>query len=77
MKMKYIAAGVDLSFGNLGKGNADLLQDLSKGVYDIDIIEKLVIDGGETDITKYYPVTSSSMEAGILGGSANTDVEEE
>lgn len=38
---------------------------------------KLVIDGGETDITKYYPVTSSSMEAGILGGSANTDVEEE
>ena len=59
MKMKYIAAGVDLSFGNLGKGNADLLQDLSKGVYDIDIIDKLVIDGEEVSSTLIRDVVAS------------------
>ena len=34
---------------------------------------KLIIDGGETDITKYYPVTGSTMEAGVLGGTISDD----
>lgn len=33
---------------------------------------KLVIEGGETDITKYYPVTGTTTDAGILGGSVTT-----
>ncbi len=38
---------------------------------------KLVIDGGETDITKYYPVTGSTMEAGVLGGTVDDSTETE
>ena len=40
---------------------------------------KLVIEGGETDITKYYPVNGSSVNAGILGANAseNNTVDEE
>lgn len=38
---------------------------------------KLVIDGGETDITKYYPVTSSEISVGALGQADSTDGTEE
>lgn len=38
---------------------------------------KLVIDGGETDITKYYPVTGSSVNAGILGEATEDSAEVE
>ncbi len=32
---------------------------------------KLVIEGGETDITKYYPVGSSSVNVGAIGSTVN------
>ena len=38
---------------------------------------KLVIDGGETDITKYYPVTSNEISVGALGQADSTDGTEE
>lgn len=50
--MKYIVAGEDLSFGDKGKGNVELLQRLSKEYdYDMDIVQKLYIDEYEVSST--------------------------
>lgn len=48
MHMKYIAAGTDLSFGDKGMGNAELLAEYSnKYDYDVEIIDKLIVEGDE------------------------------
>lgn len=50
MKMKYITAGTDISFGDKGKGNADLLKALADLMdYEVDIIDKVMY--GEAPIS--------------------------
>lgn len=53
MKAAYIAAGIDVSFGDRGKGDMKLLQKLSESYgYDLDIIEKVrAADGREISST--------------------------
>lgn len=75
MRMKYIAAGEDLSFGNKGAGNAELLVNMSKnGVlcpnpdderynYTTEIISKKSIDGEEVSSSLIREVvTTGDME---------------
>lgn len=69
MRMRYIAAGEDLSFAHMGKGNAELLRSMSSGGqdcpdnsnsmydYETEIISKIKIDGDEV---------SSSLIRGII-----------
>lgn len=60
MRMKYIAAGEDLSFGHLGKGNSELLGDMASAYgYETDIIGKLVEDGEEISSSLIRDVVSS------------------
>lgn len=48
MQMKYIVAGDDLSFGHMGKGDSNLIKNMSLECgYDTEIIEKIIIDGNE------------------------------
>lgn len=48
MKTAYIAAGEDLSFGKMGKGDAALLRNMAKEFgYQTQIIEKVCLDGVE------------------------------
>jgi len=52
MKMKYIAAGEDLSFGYMGKGNSALINRMSKDLsYETEIIGKLLENGEEVSST--------------------------
>ena len=57
MRMKYIAAGDDLSFGHMGRGDANLLKQYSDQ-FDIDIVSKLVIDGEEVSSSLIRDVVS-------------------
>lgn len=48
MNAAYIAAGTDLSFGDRGMGNKDLLQEFAaKFNYQVQIIDKITCDGRE------------------------------
>ena len=52
MKMEYLAAGYDLSFGYKGAGNAELLEQLAKGYgYELNIIDKVCENGREISST--------------------------
>lgn len=57
MRMKYIAAGEDLSFGDKGRGDANLLKQYSEN-FDIDIVSKLVIDGEEVSSSLIRDIVS-------------------
>lgn len=47
LNMKYIAAGMDITFGYKGLGNAELIKEKAPGQYDYDIVDKLILDGDE------------------------------
>lgn len=52
MKTKYIAAGTDLSFGDKGRGNAILLQNMSRDLdYQVEIIDKVMLENVEISST--------------------------
>lgn len=53
MRMKYLAAGNDLSFGARGAGNAALLQKLSPELgFEVETIDKVFCDGYEVSSTR-------------------------
>lgn len=59
-KMKYIAAGADLSFGNRGEGNTKLIQEKSGEFgYEVEIVDKIVIDNNEVSSTLIRDVVAS------------------
>lgn len=72
LNAKYVAAGIDLSFGAGGKGNADLL--IKKGNecdFEVKIIEKVCMDGKEVSsslIRKYVEAGDMPMAGKMLGG---------
>lgn len=52
MKMSYLAAGYDLSFGHKGSGNAELLRRMASELdFELNIIEKVCEDGREISST--------------------------
>ena len=52
MKMSYLAAGYDLSFGHKGAGNAKLLEELApKYEFELHVIEKVCDNGREISST--------------------------
>ena len=62
LKASYIAAGVDVSFGDKGRGDRYLLKGLSTELgYDLKLIDKVRIDGSE--------VSSSRIRGEIFDGS--------
>lgn len=58
MRMKYIAAGSDISFGDKGSGDAGLLEEMQENIYTADIYGKLRIDGEEVSSTLIRDVIS-------------------
>lgn len=63
MRVKFIAAGSDLSFGAKGAGNAALLRSLSKEYdYEVKIIDKVYYEGKEVSST----YLRSLVEAGNM-----------
>ena len=64
MCAKYIAAGSDLSFGKMGKGNSDLLEDCAKQYgYETHIIDKIEYKGIEISSTLIRnTIESGNME---------------
>lgn len=49
---KFIAAGVDISFGHMGKGNAELLEKMGQKLgFEVKIIEKIKLDNVEVSST--------------------------
>lgn len=63
MNARYIAAGEDLSFGERGAGDAELLRALSDELgFQVRIIEKVCVDGREVSSTRIR----SCLEAGEL-----------
>ncbi len=53
LKASYIAAGTDVSFGDKGRGDGFLLKNLSKEMgYDLNLIDKVRIDGSEVSSTR-------------------------
>lgn len=52
MNAKFIAAGMDVSYGNKGKGNAELLQTLAKECgFEVELIEKVCDHGTQISST--------------------------
>lgn len=69
MKTKYIVAGEDLSFGNKGEGNADLLRQFPER-FETDIIKKIIIDGKEVSSSLIRDVVASGnmdLAAKLIG----------
>lgn len=64
MHAKYIVAGNDVSYGDKGNGNAELLINLSKELsYDVEIVDKILIDDVEISSTVIREcVSSGKME---------------
>ncbi|MCR4587414.1 MAG: bifunctional riboflavin kinase/FAD synthetase [Lachnospiraceae bacterium] len=64
MKMAYIAAGYDLSFGDKGKGNAALLKKMAPACgYEVSVIDKICL--GEREVSSTYvreAVAEGNME---------------
>lgn len=49
---KHIVVGTDASFGDRGKGNADLIEKMAKECgYTYEIVEKILVDGDEVSST--------------------------
>lgn len=70
-RMKYIAAGTDLSFGDKGLGDANLVLKMSMDsvygsadrLYDVEIVDKIVIDNEEVSSSLIRDtVASGNME---------------
>ncbi len=61
LKMRYIAAGPDLSYGQGGRGDCELMRKLSGSFgYDVEIIEKIKSDGED--------ISSSRIRKAIKDG---------
>lgn len=77
MKMRYIAAGTDVSFGDKGSGNAELLRSYSRKMgYTADIIDKVYSQGEEVSSTLVRDyVSDGNMERTkeLLGGPYSTE----
>ena len=77
MKMRYIAAGTDVSFGDKGSGNAELLVKLANEMgYTADIIDKVYSHGEEVSSTLIRDyVSAGNMERvkELLGGHYSTE----
>lgn len=71
MQAVYIAAGMDLSFGKGGAGNADMLKELSaENGYQVEIIDKVNYEGTEISSTRIRKaVEQGNMElvSALLG----------
>ncbi len=65
MKARFLAAGIDLSFGAGGAGNAALLQKLGPGLgFEVKTIDKVCLDGREVSSTLVRArVEQGDMEA--------------
>lgn len=59
INMKYIAAGTDLSYAHMGRGDARLLMQLSNGRYDVEIVNKITIDNEEVSSSLIRDVVSA------------------
>ena len=58
--MKYIAAGTDLSFGHMGKGDVKLVQEMSlEHGYEAEIVDKILIGGEEVSSSLIRDVVAS------------------
>ena len=58
--MKYIAAGTDLSFGHMGKGDAKLVQEMALEYgYEAEIVDKILIDNDEVSSSLIRDVVAS------------------
>ncbi len=72
MKTEYIVAGKDLSFGDKGRGNAEMLISFSNAMgFRTDIIEKICSRGEEVSSTlvrKYVSAGDMERTAELLGG---------
>lgn len=68
----YIAAGTDVSFGDKGRGDQHLLRSLSKECgYELELIEKVRIDGDEVSSTRVRNEVADgnmAMVKRLLGG---------
>lgn len=63
MNGRFVAAGEDLSFGDRGSGNAELLKSLGKELeFEVRIIDKVCVDGCEVSSTRIR----SCLEAGRM-----------
>lgn len=72
LKAAVIIAGTDISFGNKGAGNAALLRELSKECgYQVEIIDKVSIDGEEVSstLTRETVRKGDMKKAAVLLGS--------
>lgn len=58
LRMKYIAAGTDLSYANKGQGDAKLLMDIANDRYDVEIVDKITIDNEEVSSSLIREVVS-------------------
>lgn len=73
MNTAFIAAGTDLSFGNKGAGNCELLRELAKeGGYEVKIIDKVMLLGEEISSTRVRKAVEEGRmeEAKALLGSS-------
>lgn len=72
MRMEYVAAGSDVSFGDRGSGNAEMLRALSVPMgYKADIIDKVYSHGEEVSSTlvrKYVSEGNMERTKELLGG---------
>lgn len=63
LNMAFVAAGTDVSFGNKGAGNAQLLQSLSEELnYQMKTIDKITLDGVEISSS----LVRKAVEAGDM-----------
>lgn len=60
LSMKYIAAGPDLSFGDKGAGNWELMKSMSKEYdFDYDVIEKIKAEGEDISSSRIRKAMAS------------------
>ncbi|MBR1670821.1 MAG: riboflavin biosynthesis protein RibF [Butyrivibrio sp.] len=64
LRASYIAAGVDVSFGDKGRGDCFLLRNLSRELgYDLELIDKVRVDGEEVSSSRVRrEVADGNME---------------
>jgi len=52
LNVKHVTAGFDFSFGAFGKGNMDLMKDISHGDFGVTVVEKQVENGEKISSTR-------------------------
>lgn len=52
LNVKHVTAGFDFSFGAFGKGNMDLMKELSLGNFGVTVVEKQMDDGEKISSTR-------------------------